>query len=186
MTDIKDKFVFKIVVVGDTAVGKTSLIKKFTQGTFQEDYIKTIGAQLSSYEDKANGDKIELFFWDIAGQDVFHFLRPAFYQGSRGAIVVYSLEDSNHGKKSLEHIDEWHEDIKDHCGVVPTILLGNKVDLIDAEKLKEKKVLKLVNKQGFIGYYKTSAKTGEGVIDAFQALIEVLYHKYKGLKHQKY
>ncbi|MFX1337604.1 MAG: Rab family GTPase [Promethearchaeota archaeon] len=184
MTDNKDKFVFKIVVVGDAAVGKTSLIKKFTQGTFQEDYIQTIGAQLSSYQDDVNGDKIELFFWDIAGQDTFHFLRPAFYQGSRGAIVVYSLEDSNHGKKSFEHIDEWHEDIKIYCGDLPTVLLGNKVDLVDTKKLKEKKVLKLMKKRGFIGYYKTSAKTGDGVINAFQALIKELYNKYKGLMYQ--
>ncbi len=180
MTDNKDKFVFKIVIVGDPAVGKTSLIKKFTQGTFQEDYIQTIGAQLSSYEDEANGDKIELFFWDIAGQDTFHFLRPAFYQGSRAAIIVYSLKR----KRSLEHVDEWHEDIKMYCGDLPTILLGNKVDLVDKKKLKEKKVLKLVNKQGFIGYYKTSAKTGEEVIKAFQALIKELYNKYKGLRLQ--
>ncbi|MFX1442617.1 MAG: Rab family GTPase [Promethearchaeota archaeon] len=184
MTDNKDKFVFKIVVVGDAAVGKTSLIKKFTQGTFQEDYIQTIGAQLSSYQDDVNGDKIELFFWDIAGQDTFHFLRPAFYQGSRGAIVVYSIEDSNHGKKSFEHIDEWHEDIKIYCGDLPTVLLGNKVDLVDTKKLKEKKVLKLMKKRGFIGYYKTSAKTGDGVINAFQALIKELYNKYKGLMYQ--
>lgn len=184
MTDNKDKFIFKIVVIGDAAVGKTSLITKFTQNTFQEDYIQTIGAQLSSYEDEANGDKIELFFWDIAGQDTFHFLRPAFYQGSRAAIIVYSLEDSNHGKRSFEHVDEWHEDIKMHCGDLPTILLGNKVDLVDKKKLKEKKVLKLVNKRGFLGYYKTSAKTGEGVIEAFQVLIKELYNKYKGLRLQ--
>jgi small GTP-binding protein len=173
--------VFKIVVIGDAAVGKTSLIKNFTQGTFQEDYIQTIGAQLSSFEDKIDGDKIELFFWDIAGQDTFHFLRPAFYQGSRAAIVVYSIEDSNHGKKSLEHVDEWYEDIKLYCGDVPIILLGNKVDLIDKKKLKEKKVLKFLKKYEFIGYYKTSAKTGEEVIQAFQALIKYLYEKYKGL-----
>ena len=182
MTETKEKFVFKIVVVGDAAVGKTSLIKKFTQGTFQEDYIQTIGAQLSSYEDEFNGDKIELFFWDIAGQDTFHFLRPAFYQGSRAAIVVYSIEASDHGKKSLEHVDEWYEDIKQYCGDIPTILFGNKVDLIDKKKLKEKKVQKLIKKFEFIGYYKTSAKTGEEVIEAFHALIKELYHKYKGLK----
>ncbi len=184
MTDNKDKFVFKIVVVGDSAVGKTSLIMKFTQGTFQENYIQTIGAQLSSFEDEINGDKIELFFWDIAGQDTFHFLRPAFYQGSRAAIVVYSIEDSSHGKKSFEHVDEWYEDIKLYCGDVPIILLGNKVDLIDKKKLKEKKVLKILKKYGFIGYYKTSAKTGEDVIKAFQTLIKELYHKYKGLSAQ--
>ena len=68
--------------------------------------------------------------------------------------------------------------------VTTIILLGNKVDLVDKKKLKEKKVLKLVNKRGFLGYYKTSAKTGEGVIEAFQALIKELYNKYKRLRLQ--
>ena len=179
MKESKKKFNFKIVVIGDSAVGKTSLINKFTKGNFQEDYIQTIGAQLSSYDDEIKGDKIQLFFWDIAGQDNFHFLRPAFYQGSRAAIIVYSLEDSNHGKKSFEHIDEWHDDLKSYCRDLPVVLLGNKIDLVNEKKLKEKKVLKLVSKRGFIGYYKTSAKTGQGVIDAFQVLIKHLYNKYK-------
>jgi len=179
----KEKFIFKIVVIGDSAVGKTSLIKKFTKGNFQEDYIQTIGAQLSSYDYNIKGDKIQLFFWDIAGQDNFHFLRPAFYQGSRAAIIVYSLEESNHGK-SFEHVDEWHDDIKRYCGDIPIVLLGNKVDLVNEKKLKEKKILKLVDKRGFIGYYKTSAKTGQGVIKAFQVLITHLYDKYKGLNPQ--
>jgi Ras-related protein Rab-11A len=184
LTDKKDKFVFKIVIIGDASVGKTSLIRKFTQGTFQEDYIKTIGAQFSNYKDKINGDELELFFWDIAGQNTFHFIRPAFYQGSRAVIIVYSLEDSDDGKRSLEHIDVWHKDIKTYCGDIPTILLGNKIDLINTKILKEKKVLKLANKRGFLGYYKTSAKTGEGVIEAFQTLIKELYNKYKGLRPQ--
>lgn len=179
MNDIKYKYVFKIVVIGDSAVGKTSLIKKFTQGSFQEDYIETIGAQLSDYEEELSGNKIKLFFWDIAGQDTFHFLRPAFYQGSRAAIIVYSLENSSHGKKSLEHIDEWYNDLKSYCGEIPIILFGNKMDLVNVKKLKEKKVQKLIKKLNLIGYYKTSAKTGNGVIEAFHALIKELYEKYK-------
>jgi len=73
-----DKFTFKVTVIGDGAVGKTSLIRKFTQGNFQEEYIQTIGAQFSKYTEEIKGDKCKLFFWDIAGQDTFHFLRPAF------------------------------------------------------------------------------------------------------------
>jgi small GTP-binding protein len=181
MSDIKNQFIFKIVVVGDSAVGKTSLIKNFTQGTFKEDYIQTIGAQLSNYEQILEDNKIQLFLWDIAGQDNYHFLRPAFYKGSRAAIVVYSLESSNHGKRSLAHVDEWYDDIKEHCGEIPIILFGNKVDLVKGKKIKEKKVKKIMKKRSFIGYYKTSAKTGEGVIDAFNALIKQLYEKYKDI-----
>ncbi|MFX1552002.1 MAG: GTP-binding protein, partial [Promethearchaeota archaeon] len=87
------KFNFKITVVGDGRVGKTSLIQKFTQGGFQKDYIRTIGAQFSVFSKKINEDNIKLLFWDIAGQDNFNFLRPSFFKNSRAAIIVYSLEE---------------------------------------------------------------------------------------------
>ncbi|MHA1256659.1 MAG: Rab family GTPase, partial [Promethearchaeota archaeon] len=95
MTEFKSHnkhYKYKIPVIGDPAVGKTSLIQKYTKGSFQNDYLPTIGAQFSKYEEDIEGDRISLFLWDIAGQDTYHFLRPAFYEGSKGAIVVYSLE----------------------------------------------------------------------------------------------
>ena len=84
-----EEFRFKIVVIGDGAVGKTSLIKKFTKGTFEKDYIKTLGAQFSKFNKKINGDLIRLVFWDIAGQDDFNFLHPLFF-GFLVADHVYS------------------------------------------------------------------------------------------------
>ena len=78
MTNSRE-FGFKITVIGNGGVGKTSLIKKFTEGTFEKDYIKTIGAQFSRYDKEINGDVINLLFWDIAGQDDFNFLHPLFY-----------------------------------------------------------------------------------------------------------
>ena len=176
---MESKFSYKIVVIGDPAVGKTSLIYKYTKGHFKEDYIQTIGAQLSKYETKINTNVLcQIVLWDIAGQDTFHFLRPAFYKGSQAAIIVYSLEKSEHGKMSLEHVDEWYNDLMDYCGVMPTVLLGNKLDLIDYKESIDKKAVKMVEKRDFIGYYRTSAKTGEGVIAAFQAIIQELYNKY--------
>ena len=173
------KFRFKIVVIGDGAVGKTSLIQKYTQGIFQEDLRKTIGAQFTKYVHEVNNEMIELLFWDIAGQSDFYFLRPAFYEGSSGAIIVFSLEDIEHGEKSVENIKHWHNDFKEHAGDYPVVLFGNKVDLVDEEELNEEKVLKKVKKRNFIGYYRTSAKTGQGVIDAFNSIIDTLYNKEK-------
>ena len=181
MSSAKDKFVFKITVIGDGMVGKTSLIKKFTHGSFQTDYIRTIGAQFSKYTQTIEGATCTLYLWDIAGQDEFFFLRPSFYQGSIAAIIVYSLEDNQLGKDSFKHISNWHKDIKKFCGRIPIILLGNKVDLIDKNILDESKVLKLTRKREFLGHFITSALTGEGVIEAFQALISELYYKHKKL-----
>lgn len=168
----KKKQKIKVTVIGDGAVGKTSLIQKFTQGTFQKDYIKTIGAQISNYQVEYEEYKTELLFWDIAGQDDFHFLRPSFYKASKAAIIVYSLEENNLGSRSFDNITTWHEDVKEFCGNIPILIFANKVDLIDEEHLDKTKIQDFVNKQGFLGYFITSAKTGNGVHDAFNKLIK--------------
>ncbi len=173
------KFTFKITVIGDGTVGKTSLIKKFTQGGFEDDYVKTIGAQFSKHEEEIDSDICKLFFWDIAGQDTFHFLRPTFYNGSVGAILVYSVEENAFGKESLSHVKNWHNEIIKYCGEIPVLLFGNKVDLVDEKNLDDKRVFKLIQKHNIDGYYRTSAKTGSGVIQAFHTLIKKLHSKYK-------
>ena len=173
--DVTKGFVFKITVIGDGAVGKTSLIKKYTQGSFQKDYIKTLGAQFSKYDEEIGRDNCKLFFWDIAGQREFDFMRPTFYKGSKAAIIVFSHTDEN----SYNHITDWHEDIKKYTGDLPIVLFGNKTDLIDEDDLEDDNVIKIVEDRNFLGYYKTSAKTGSGVYEAFQAIIKTLYNKYK-------
>jgi len=175
--DERKDFVFKITVIGDGGVGKTSLIKKYTKGSFKKEYIKTLGAQFSKYDEKIGNSAVKLFFWDIAGQAEFSFMRPTFYKGSKAAIIVFS-----HAPKeidnSFKHISEWHEDIKKYCGNIPIVLFGNKIDLVNDE-LDESKVEEIVDKRDFLGYYNTSAKTGNGVYEAFQAIIKDLYEKYK-------
>lgn len=173
----KRDFVFKITVIGDGGVGKTSLIKKYTQGSFQKQYIKTLGAQFSKYDERINGDNCKLFFWDIAGQAEFSFMRPTFYKGSKAAIIVFSHAKGE--EKSFNHIIDWHEDIKKYCGDIPIMLFGNKIDLINADALDNSKAERIVEKRNFLGYFKTSAKTGNGVYEAFQAIIKELYETYK-------
>jgi len=177
-SDERKDFVFKITVIGDGGVGKTSLIKKYTKGSFKKEYIKTLGAQFSKYDEKIENSAVKLFFWDIAGQKEFSFMRPTFYKGSKAAIIVFS-HAPNEIDTSFNHISEWHEDIKKYCGNIPIVLFGNKIDLITDEKLNESKIEEIVDKRDFLGYYKTSAKTGNGVYKAFQAIIKDLYEKYK-------
>lgn len=105
------------------------------------------------------------------------FMRPTFYKGSKAAIIVFSQDPEE--QESFEHVVHWHDDIKKFCGDLPIVLFGNKIDLINEEKLDDKKVTDLVKKRKFLGYYKTSAKTGTGVYEAFQAIIKELYNKYK-------
>ena len=179
MNVIKKKLKFKITVIGDGMVGKTSLIKKFTKSSFRQGYVKTIGAQFSVFDKEINEDKIKLLFWDIAGQVDFNFLRPTYYKNSQAAIIVYSLEDNDIGKKSFKHIVNWYRDISKYCGEIPVVIFANKVDLVDENDLNTDKIQNIVNKHNFLGFYLTSAKTGKNVITAFNAIINELYYKFK-------
>ncbi|MHA2397800.1 MAG: Rab family GTPase [Promethearchaeota archaeon] len=174
-------FGFKITVIGEPAVGKTSLIKKYTQGSFQKDYISTLGTQFSKYEEVIEGEKVELFLWDIAGQDSFEALRQRFYKGSSGTIIVFSHAPEETG--SFNRIEKWIADIKQNCGSIPMVLFGNKVDLVDEGELSSNQNLPTADnivesyakEKRFLGYFKTSALTGQGVSEAFKALVKKLY-----------
>ena len=174
----KTKFKFKISVIGDINVGKSSLIRKFTQGSFNKDYVKTIGAQFSNFDKKIGDDNVRSIFWDISGQEKFHFLRDRFFKNSEAAIIVYSLEDNKSGIESFEHISDWNDEIRRYCGNIPVILVANKVDLVDEKNIDHTKIQEVVVKNGFIGYYITSAKTGKAVLKAFNKIIEELYNTY--------
>lgn len=173
------RFVFKITIIGDGGVGKTSLIKKYTQGEFQEDYISTIGAQFSIYEQKINGDDIKLFFWDLAGQDDFQIIRSSFYEDSKAVIIVYSLERNNKGNESLKNVMKWYNEISQYCEDIPIIIFANKTDLVVDTEIDESSFEELSAKEDYLGIYRTSAKTGNGVDNAFKMIIEKLYSMHK-------
>lgn len=168
-------FRFKIVVIGDKGVGKTSIIKKFTKAPFRQDYVKTIGAQFSKYNKEIGDHIVRLTIWDIAGKDTFHYLRPSFYKNSKAAIIVYSLEDSKLGLESFNHISNWDDDIKKYCGDIPVYIFANKVDSIDYYTVDEDEVRRLVEEYNLRGYFITSAKTGEGINEGFNAISTELY-----------
>jgi small GTP-binding protein len=173
-SEFSSDFIFKIVVIGEGAVGKTSLIRRFTQGSFNKEYIKTLGAQFSRYEKVIPEKNIRtrLFFWDIAGQKEFSFMRPTFYNGAKAAIIVYDLSRD----ETLNTIEEWYNDITTYCGKIPAICFGNKCDIIEesGKPYDETNVKKILDKYDFLGYYQTSAKTGQKVQDAFNKIIDVL------------
>ena len=178
------EFGFKITIVGDGGVGKTSLIKKFTKGTFEKDYNQTIGAQFSRYDIEIDGNLVNLIFWDIAGQDDFKFLHPLFYRESKGCIIVFSLEENELGEESFNHIENWHNELKKYCSDILVIIFANKVDLIEEANLTKTNIQEIVRENNFLGYFLTSAKTGQGVHEAFKTIIEKLYYKSKDLSSE--
>ena len=173
---------FKIVLIGDGAVGKTSLRRTFMGKSFRENYILTIGADFSIKDLDFEGYPVKLQIWDLAGQPRFSDVRGAYYMGCYGAVVVFDITRPN----TFSNIDYWiNELIKFNDNkLVPMIIIGNKSDLretsppeIQVTKMAaEAYAMTLSQWGGFkISYMETSAKTGENVENSFTNLINSIY-----------
>ena len=176
---------FKIAVVGDSQVGKTSLMDKFTQRSFDKDYSKTFGVKVSMFDGIIEGNSIKLGFWDIAGDPKYHFLLPGFLKASIATILVFSLEDNELGRESFNHIPKWHKEVQKNCGEIPIYIFANKVDLVDENKLDKSNIKNLVEKNNFRGYYFTSAISGSNIIKILKVIRQDLYERYKAF-HLKF
>lgn len=165
------EWALKLALLGDPAVGKTSLINKYITNSFKESYQPTLGVNIVSKYIKIDeiNSKIHLLLWDIAGQDKYELTRQSFFQGCVGALLVYDITRFS----TFEQIKiKWHEDFKKYSRPDGTyILIGNKSDLKDSIKVsfeEGKSLSKEINATDFI---ETSAKYGENVEEAFKKLV---------------
>lgn len=164
------KWIFKVIVVGDAAVGKTSLMFRFVHGTFKKDYLMTIGVNFSTklltLED---GTKVKLSIWDTAGQERFHFLLPSYFDGSSGGLVVFDVTR----RESFQNLPKWLDQVRGKCNNIPLLLLGNKADLEDLRAVTFEEAKQFATQNGLV-YSETSAKEGTNVNDVFAALTEFM------------
>jgi len=159
---------WKIIVIGDYAVGKTSLLHVFTEEKFEKSYKPTLGVDLVTHLMKIDNDSIKLIFWDIAGQTLFSHLRENFFRGAAGALVVYDLSR----RESFDNLPLWIKEINSKTSELEeTIIVGNKMDLKRTVSYENAKEYADKNK---MKYVETSAKTSEKVEDAFLDLIKKL------------
>ncbi len=164
-------FGFKLLVLGAPAVGKTSLIRRFTTGKFSETYSKTLGAdfliKFIDYPDK--NMRVLLQIWDLAGDARFRFIRRDYYQEAQGALLVYDITRPN----TYDEIKETHQNLLNYCGKVPCIVIGNKVDLTEDRKLSSDDGNKLSTELKF-EFYETSAKSAENVEKVFRRISDLI------------
>ncbi len=170
---LKIDYNFKIIVVGDPSVGKTSTILRFSDNAFRRSYLPTIGVNMSQ-KYIPHGDKIiQLILWDLAGQSKYQETRSLSYQGAHGAIMVYDLTD----RQTFDNISKWHDDIMRSMGdesiKIHLILCGNKKDLADKRTVSTQEGKELARKLQ-INFFETSALTGENINQAFLQLVETL------------
>lgn len=164
------KFIFKVIVVGDAAVGKTSLMFRFVHGTFQKDYKMTIGVNFATKMISLdNGVKVKLSIWDTAGQERFHFLLPSYYDGSSGGLVVFDVTR----RESFTNLPKWLDQVRGKVSHIPLLLIGNKADLEDLRAVTFDEAKQFAQQNSLV-YTETSAKDGTNVDDVFAALTQFM------------
>jgi small GTP-binding protein len=175
MSKKQAKFTFKVLLLGDAAVGKTSLVRRFVHDTFSKDYLMTIGMEPYQRYETIDGVYICYSLWDIAGQDRFKMMRSMFYKGAMGALVIFDLTR----RASFENAQHWITEAESFSPGQSFILVGNKNDLSDMREISPKEGQAKAKEIGAIGYIETSAKTGEKVASTFDQIGSTLLAKRK-------
>lgn len=158
--------VLKVVVAGDGAVGKTSLIRRYCEGKFEHTRIQTIGVDFQTQTVKLPQQTVKLSIWDMAGQERFAVVRAGFYRGSRAAALVYDVTEP----QSLKDLERWREEVLGAIQEQPFLVIGNKIDLERTVSAEEGKAFA---DSIHASYVETSALTGEGVPALFESLAKL-------------
>lgn len=172
-----DEYKFRVVLLGEAAVGKTSLIKRYTENSFDEEYKQTIGTTFASKDvavadDSGESMNVRLIIWDMGGQTTYRELRRQFMKGSTGAVIAYDVTRP----ETYMAMNNWFESFRETCPDAAVVICANKVDLVDKRMVPVEPGLML--RDWFqADYFETSAKTGASVTDVFARLAEIIFKK---------
>lgn len=162
----------KLLLLGDSGVGKSSLLTQYVEDDFHDVFISTIGIDFRNKTLQIDGKRVKLRIWDTAGQERFRTLTTQFYRGSQGVLMVYDITN----RETFTNITHWMQQIKDNVETDPQILIvGNKSDLSSQRQVTLKEAMKLAKSYG-CQHFEVSAKTDQGVKVAFQRLAEEVVH----------
>ena len=165
---------FKIILVGDSAVGKTCLIWRGVKGIFKERYDVTIATEFSCFMCKINGKVVKMQVWDTCGQEAQRSIANIFYKGSHCAVLVYDITRSD----TFKHLYSWLKDVRN--GVRPDakfFLVGNMLDREVDRQVVPDTAKEFVQSEGLSDFIETSAKLGNGVNELFEEIAKTLYLK---------
>ena len=157
-------------MVGESGVGKTSLIRRYTNNIFNTNHLETIGIEFFNKEERINDQIIQIKLWDTAGQEIFHSLTKNFYRKADGIIIVYDITN----KESFERIQDWVKSVYDNTDAykeIQMIIVGNKIDLEERREVSKEEGLK-IGKYFEIDFFEASAKNAEGVRNFMIKIIE--------------
>ncbi|XP_007540248.1 ras-related protein Rab-18 [Poecilia latipinna] len=158
----------KILIIGESGVGKSSLLLRFTDDTFDPEQSATIGVDFKVKTISVDGNKAKLAIWDTAGQERFRTLTPSYYRGAQGVILVYDVTR----RETFTKLDNWLNELETYCtrNDLVKMLVGNKIDK-DNHDVDRAEGLKFARKHSML-FIEASAKTKDGVQCAFEELVE--------------
>ena len=170
--DIPEDYSVKVVIVGDSGVGKSNILSRFVLDEFSNDCRATVGVELSTKSYQINDKVIKLHLWDTAGQERFKSITSAYYKGAKGAVIVYDITN----KESFEHVDKWLTEIRNLGGKgISVVVCGNKCDINEGRKVSKEEGIEKSSSNG-LSFLETSALNSENVEEAFQTLITEIYN----------
>ncbi|MFX1388802.1 MAG: Rab family GTPase [Promethearchaeota archaeon] len=161
------EYAYKLILGGEGAVGKTSMVHRFVEDSFLSDYKSTIGTSIMKKQCEFQGldSKVRFVIWDLAGQSQFARVRQTYLANAEAGILVYDVTR----KETLDSLENWFKDIKNISPDISLILVGNKIDLSESRVITSEEGQELAKKLN-LSYIETSAKTGENINDAFKML----------------
>ena len=171
----EDYFLYKLLLLGDTSVGKTCFLMRYTDNLFREVHMATIGLdyKLKSVQ-LDNGKVINIQIWDTAGQDRFRSITKNYFRGAHGIILIYDITQRN----TFENVIKWIEQIREEASdKVPIILVGNKIDEVDKRAVNTEEGEKMAQDFG-IPFFECSAKSGENIDATFKELVKKAVEAY--------
>ena len=168
---------FKLILIGDSYVGKSNILLKYLKNQFNENSKTTVGVEFGTKNIIINNKRIKIQIWDTAGQERYRSITSAYYKGAKGALIVYDITRKN----TFDNIDKWITDLKlngdkDIC----IIILGNKSDLIDKREINKNDGIKKAEMYK-IAFLETSALNGDNISKAFDELIEQIVINNKNI-----
>ena len=164
-------FLFKMILIGDSSVGKSNILLKYLKNEFDQSSKATVGVEFGTKTVEMNDKKIKIQIWDTAGQERYRSITSAYYKGAKGAFIVYDITRRN----TFDNIDKWISDLKTNGdNNISIMLIGNKSDLNDKREVETNEGIKK-SEETKIAFMETSALSGENIIKAFNELIEQIY-----------
>ena len=173
----KYEYIFKIILIGSSGVGKSSILQRYIQKTFNDSYASTIGVDFFMKSINIGEKTIKLQLWDTAGTEKFRSITTGYYRGADAAFVVFDLSS----KTSFKSVSEWIENYykyKNPDSEKNVVLIGNKVDLVDKREVTQEEAENYV-KDNNIFYFETSAKEGKNIEECFNFMAEKLLEQYE-------